>query len=281
MTDKNLYLPFEVDFKELEQFPKTIRKNNFFELIYVVDGTGIQIINNNKFQYQKGNLFLVTPQDVHSFEISTVTKFFFLRFNEYYVKANSQNPQSETVLRMEYILQNASHRPGCILKNKIDKPLIASLIESIINEQSNQQIYHQRIIEQIVNAIITVVARNIALKLPKNIKETTGEMVLEILHYIQENIYDPKQLKANIISEQFNISLHYLGKYFKKQTGETLQEYISNYKLRLIEARLLNSDMRINEIADELHFSDESHLNKVFRKHKGINPSEFRKKFCK
>jgi AraC-like DNA-binding protein len=279
MTDKNLYLPFEVDFKELEQFPKTIRKNNFFELIYVVDGTGIQIINNNKFQYRKGNLFLVTPQDVHSFEISTVTKFFFLRFNEYYVKANSQNRESETVLRMEYILQNASHRPGCILKNKIDKPLIASLIESIINEQSNQQIYHQKIIEQIVNAIITVVARNIALKLPKNIKETTGEMVLEILHYIQENIYDPKQLKANIISEHFNISLHYLGKYFKKQTGETLQEYISNYKLRLIEARLLNSDMRINEIADELHFSDESHLNKVFRKHKGINPSEFRKKF--
>lgn len=281
MTDKNLYLPFEVDFKELEQFPKTIRKNNFFELIYVVDGTGIQIINNNTFQYRKGNLFLITPQDAHSFEILTVTKFFFLRFNEYYVKGNAQNPQSETVLRMEYILQNASHRPGCILKNKIDKPLIASLIESIINEQNNQQIYHQKIIEQIVNAIITIVARNIALKLPKNIKETTGEMVLEILHYIQENIYDPKQLKATIISEQFNISLHYLGKYFKKQTGETLQEYISNYKLRLIEARLLNSDMRINEIADELRFSDESHLNKVFRKHKGINPSEFRKKFCK
>lgn len=281
MTNNNLYHPFEVDFKELEQFPKTNRRNNFFELIYIVDGTGTQIINNNKFQYRKGNLFLVTPQDVHSFEISTLTKFFFLRFNEYYIKANSQNGQSETVLRMEYILQNASHRPGCILKNKIDKPLIGSLVESIINEQSNQQIYHQKITEQIVNAIITVVARNIALKLPKNIKETTGEMVLEILHYIQENIYDPKQLKANIISEHFNISLHYLGKYFKKQTGETLQEYISNYKLRLIEARLLNSDMRINEIADELHFSDESHLNKVFRKHKGINPSEFRKQYSK
>jgi AraC-like DNA-binding protein len=281
MTDKNLYLPFEVDFKELEKFPKTTRKNNFFELIYVVDGTGIQIINDNKFHYRKGNLFLITPQDIHSFEILTPTKFFFLRFNEYYIKTNSQNGQMETVLRMEYILQNASHRPGCILKNKIDKPLIASLIESIINEQINQQIYHQKVTEQIVNTIITVVARNIALKLPKNIKETTGEMVLEILHYIQENIYDPKQLKAEIISEHFNISLHYLGKYFKKQTGETLQEYISNYKLRLIEARLLNSDMRINEIADELNFSDESHLNKVFRKHKGMNPSEFRKKFVK
>lgn len=281
MTNKNLYHPFEVDFKELEQFPKTTRKNNFFELIYIVDGNGIQIINDHKFQYRKGNLFLVTPQDIHSFEILTPTKFFFLRFNEYYIKANSQNGQMETVLRMEYILQNASHRPGCILKNIIDKPLIASLIESIISEKSNQQIYHQKVIEQIVNTIITVVARNIALKLPKNIKEATGEMVLEILHYIQENIYDPKKLKVDEISESFNISPNYLGKYFKKQTGETLQEYISNYKLRLIEARLLNSDMRINEIADELNFSDESHLNKVFRKHKGINPTEFRKMYLK
>lgn len=281
MTNTNLYLPFEVDVKELEQFPKTTRKNNFFELIYVVSGTGIQIINNNQFQYRSGNLFLVTPQDIHSFEILTPTKFFFLRFNEYYIKTNSQKGMQETVQRMEYILQNASHRPGCILKNTVDKPLIASLIESVINEQTNQQIYHQKITEQIVNAIITIVARNIALKLPKNIKEATGETVLEILHYIQENIYNPKQLKANIISQHFNISLNYFGKYFKKQTGETLQEYISNYKLRLIEARLLNTDMRINEIADELHFSDESHLNKVFRKHKGINPSEFRKTFSK
>lgn len=281
MTNTNLYLPFEVDVKELEQFPKTTRKNNFFELIYVVSGTGIQIINNNQFQYRAGNLFLVTPQDIHSFEILTPTKFFFLRFNEYYIKTNSQNGLQDTVQRMEYILQNASHRPGCILKNTVDKPLIASLIESVINEQTNQQIYHQKITEQIVNAIITIVARNIALKLPKNIKEATGETVLEILYYIQENIYNPKQLKASVISEHFNISLNYFGKYFKKQTGETLQEYISNYKLRLIEARLLNSDMRINEIADELHFSDESHLNKVFRKHKGINPSEFRKTFSK
>lgn len=281
MTNKNLYLPFEVDVKELEQFPKTTRKNNFFELIYVVNGTGIQIINQNQFQYRAGNLFLVTPQDIHSFEVLTPTKFFFLRFNEYYIKTNSQNGMQETVQRMEYILQNASHRPGCILKNTVDKPLIASLIESIINEQTNQQIYHQKITEQIVNTIITIVARNIALKLPKNIKEATGEVVLEILHYIQENIYNPKQLKANIISGHFNISLNYLGKYFKKQTGETLHDYISNYKLRLIEARLLNSDMRINEIADELHFSDESHLNKVFRKHKGMNPSEFRKRFSK
>jgi AraC-like DNA-binding protein len=276
MRKENLYQPFEIEIKELDSFSKTPRTNNFFELIYIVDGTGVQYINKNRFNYRKGNLFLLTPQDVHSFEISTITQFFFLRFNEYFVQNNTSKDKA-LVQRMEYILQNASHRPGCILKNKVDKPLIASLIESIIQEQRNRQIYCDTIITQMVNTIITIVARNIALKLPKNIKENTGEPVLEILHYIQQNIFEPQMLRAECLSKKFAISLSYLGRYFKSQTGETLQHYIAMYKMRLVEIRLLHSDMRINEIVNELNFTDESHLNRSFKKYKGMAPSEFRK----
>ena len=98
-----------------------------------------------------------------------------------------------------------------------------------------------------------------------------------MLSYIQQHILEPKNLKAEIMSKHFHVSIHYLGKYFKKQTGDTLQNYIANFKMRLVETRLLHSDMRINEITYELGFSDESHLNRAFKKYKGMNPSEFRK----
>jgi AraC-like DNA-binding protein len=274
MAKKSLYHPFEVEHVLLHQFPKAAVTQNFFELIYIAEGTGLQFINKNSFNYRKGNLFLITPLDNHSFEIATPTSFFFLRFNTDYLKNLSDK---DTAQRMEYILQNASHRPGCILKNKVDKPLMAALIETIIKEQAHGQLYHQKIIAQIVSTIVIIVARNIALKLPKNVKENTGEAVIEILHYIQQNIFEPKLLRMENICQHFNISLNYLGRYFKKQAGETVQQYISNYKLRLIETRLLHSDMRINEIAYELNFTDESHLNRAFKKHKGISPSEYRK----
>lgn len=260
----------------MDRFIKSTRRNNYFELIHVIDGTGVQYINGNKFNYRKGNLFLITPNDLHSFEIGSTTRFFFLRFNEQFVQS-SKARDGYTVQHMEFILQNASHRPGCILKNKVDKPLIASLVESILHEKLNRQIYYNKIIEQLVNTIIVIVARNIALKLPKNVKENTGEVVLDMLQYIQQNIFEPEKLRAELISKRFGISMHYLGRYFKKQTGETLQQYISNYKVRLIETRLLHSDMRINEIVNELSFTDESHLNRIFKKHKGMTPSEYRK----
>jgi len=276
MTNENLYQPFEIEHVSLEKFRKHVYRNNFFELIYIVDGTGVQYTNNNRFNYRKGNLFLITPQDTNSFDIATPTQFFFLRFTATYIQIVKDH---DWTTRIEFILTNASHRPGCILKNQADKPLITSLVENIIRERTNQQLYYAKIIQQIVNTIIVIVARNIALKLPKNINENTGEAVLDILNYIQQNIHDPKKLKAEAISIKLGISLSYLGRYFKKQTGETLQEYIAKYKVRLVEIRLSNTDMRINEIAREFCFTDESHLNRIFKKYKGINPSEFRKQF--
>ena len=49
-----------------------------------------------------------------------------------------------------------------------------------------------------------------------------------------------------------------------------MQQYILNYKMKMVESRLLHTDMRINEIVEELGFTDESHLNRLFHKYKGV-----------
>jgi AraC-like DNA-binding protein len=278
MMRENLYQPFEIGYKRMDRFPATTYHNNYFTLIYIAEGTGQQFTNNHHFNYRKGNLFLITPEDSYSFTIETTTQFFLLSFQNRYIKPKAHQ-DNDWVQRMEFILQNASHRPGCILKNKVDKPMVATLIESIVKENDHQQLYHNKVIQQMVNTLIIVVARNIALKLPKNVKENTGEPVLDILQYIQQHIYDPEKLKAPQICKQLGISLHYLGRYFKHQTGETLQQYITHYKMRLIENKLLYTDMRIGEIATELCFTDESHMNRSFKKWKGMSPTAYRKKF--
>jgi AraC-like DNA-binding protein len=62
-----------------------------------------------------------------------------------------------------------------------------------------------------------------------------------------------------------------------KHTTETMQQYIANYKLKIIENRLLYGNMRISEIADELGFTDKSHLIRTFRKYRGVSSTEYKK----
>ncbi|MFF5382411.1 helix-turn-helix domain-containing protein [Pedobacter suwonensis] len=67
------------------------------------------------------------------------------------------------------------------------------------------------------------------------------------------------------ISIHFNKSPDYLNRYFKQQTGSTITDYITRYKLEIIKTRLKYSDLTIYKIAKEMNSTDESHLNKTFK----------------
>lgn len=279
MKTENLYPPYEINLQELVESPKSGHKHNFFELVYIVSGSGTQCINKNTYKYKPGQMFLLTPNDCHSFDIETVTSFAFIKFNDIYIRSQSKENQKdrERVKRLEFILYNASHQPGCILRDPGDKVLMKSLIHSLSNEVPHSNIYGQEVIDQLVSTIIIVVARNICQKLPEQIDKTTEPGIINLVNYIQENIYSPELLHVDMMSSKLGMSENYLGRYFKKQIGEGLQQYINKYKMKLVENRLRHSNLRINEIVLELGFTDESHLNRLFRKYNGLSPTSYRK----
>lgn len=273
MEIRNIYQAFELDLVEVTAYESQKHKNTFFEMVFVLEGKGTQIINNHRLPYGSDKLFLVFPQDTHTFEVSTPSKFFFIRFNETYLKTQNK----EWIQKLEFIFHNHNHSPSCILKTITDKPLIRALVDALIREHVNHHLQQQGVIKQLINTIITIAARNIVLLPPSTLDNHKSENALLLLSYIHQNIYEPKNLKSEIMSGHFNVSPTYMSEYFKAQTGQSLQEYITTYKLKLIETRLRFTDMHINEIVHELGFTDASHLNRLFRKYKGTSPSEFRK----
>ncbi|MFY0255488.1 AraC family transcriptional regulator [Chitinophaga sp. 30R24] len=276
MVREQLYEPYSISVETMIEYPKRVRQIAFFELVFVLNGTGSHCVNDNTFAYRPCDMFLLSPDDLHDFKIDTTTEFFFLRFNDIYLKSNGV--VKDNIQRLEYLLYSAKQVPGSVVRNVTDKPLVKSLVEAIIRESVNRDTCWDKLTLALINALVVIVARNIEKYLPEQFtQEDKEERALDILQYIQSNIYEPELIKAENVSKQFGISITYLGRYFKKQTGKTMQDYIANYKIKLIENRLLYSSMRMSEIVEELGFSDESHLNKFFKKHKGVNPSEFRK----
>ena len=277
MVKDHLREPFELVLKEMmDECPRGLHTHTFFELIYIVTGEGRQCINEIEFKYKPGDLFLVAPNDTHVFKIENPTQFFFIRFNNGFVQSSKK--EKELANRLEMILQNARHEPGCILNNEYDRAGVTHLMDMIIREHLNHDLYHKELVAQLVNTLLVIVARNISQAFPARIDETSEKKAVDILQYIQTNIYYPERLRAENISAHFGIAGSYLGSYFKKHANETLQQYILNYKLKLIENRLLHSNMRIKEIADEFGFTDKSHLNRILKKYRGTNPSDFKKK---
>lgn len=246
----------------------------FFQMAYVISGTGKLGINGNNVPYKKGNLMLLTPDDRHHFEITASTEFLLVRFYSSYITEY----RWRSIDHIECLLYYASHLSGCVLHNISDFSLVEALVGSILHNIKYEGIYNEDLTINFVNALIVIAARNIAAMHPKGINPTADRRALNIVAYIQGYIFSPQLLRASVIAKEFGLSENYLGSYFRQQCGETLQQFISSYKIRLIEHRLKFSDKRINEIAHEFGFADESHLNKFFKKHKdGKSLSAYRK----
>jgi YesN/AraC family two-component response regulator len=107
-------------------------------------------------------------------------------------------------------------------------------------------------------------------------KNSDDTPLRDILLYIRRNVFEPERLRLASLSRQFNYAPSYLSIFFKKHTGESLKHYIDQYKIKLIESRLLYSQATLAMIADEFGFTDESHLTKQFKKHTGFTPGNFR-----
>ncbi|MGE8553467.1 MAG: AraC family transcriptional regulator [Chryseobacterium jejuense] len=272
MARENIYQSLEVFYEKIDQCPLKDRRFNFFELVYVISGIGDHIVNENKIAYTAGDLFLITPNDYHGFDLNGICEFMVIRFGENYIKEY----QWKSIDHIECLLYYASHLSGSVLVNSEDQKMMSLLIQNLQQAIEHESIYNEDLTRHLVNAIIVIAARNIAVIKPKNISSNTDVRILQILDYIQENIRLPKFLKVEAIANEFGLSPTYLGSYFRKQCNESIQQYISSYKIRLIEHRLRFSDKRVHEIADEFGFADESHINKFFKRHKGKSLKAYR-----
>lgn len=99
----------------------------------------------------------------------------------------------------------------------------------------------------------------------------------EINKYIRGNISD-KELCVQAIGRSVYLSQTYLCSFYKKMTGKTLNDYMT--EVRMERARELLKDRRIKlyHVAARIGLSDPNYFSTLFKKYTGCTPSEFREK---
>jgi AraC-like DNA-binding protein len=271
-----LHEPFNIYHFEAEKWQHPVHNHTYFEIIFILKGKGVHDINGNKFKYKRGDVFLLGPEDYHSFDITSVTEFCYIRFMESFSKYSVLDKDKGWQQTVKLLLHSSFQSKGSIVQDENEKQRLQYLLSVLQDEYMNRYDSHFEVMrDSLMKAIMTILARNVFKYALPNAKVSTSS-VEDIVGYIRENIYKPEHLKIEHLCKQFNYSNTYLSIFFKKLTGEPLKQYIIKHKLKLIETRLLYSQLSLAQIADEFGYSDESHLCKQFRKYTGMAPGDFR-----
>ena len=81
------------------------------------------------------------------------------------------------------------------------------------------------------------------------------------------------------VAETLGISPTYLSKLFKKETGQCLQDYINEERVFRAANLLIYSRLSLPEIAEYVHFPNQSYFGKIFKQVKHMTPKEYRDRY--
>lgn len=102
----------------------------------------------------------------------------------------------------------------------------------------------------------------------------TKEILESCIDYIEQKIND--KISLDDISLHAGVSKYYLHRIFKSLTGDSLMEYVQSRKLSSSISELINTNMRIIDIALEYGFDHEQSYIRAFRKKFGYTPLKAR-----
>lgn len=281
MRQSDIHTDFNLSIKEYFAKDNPVHRHNFFELIYVLEGRGIHLINDNQFAYGKGDLFLLMPTDAHTFKSHIQSKFCIIDFTASFfgrhASAGYDKPElSHFFKQLEYLFQNAARLKGFISMNEEDRLFSGILMERLIAEWERPVFFREIVLQNLVFLLLNIIARYAALPVPAIPKAIVANTAYEMINYIQHHIYDSDHITIENIADHFHFSKDYAGAYFKKHTGKNIKQFILDYKMELIKTRLQYSKLTISQIAAELGFTDESHLGKIFRQKFNMTVKQYR-----
>lgn len=79
------------------------------------------------------------------------------------------------------------------------------------------------------------------------------------------------------IAGQLFVSEEYLSSQFKKETGTGFAETVRQYRIERIKGLLLNTKLKLNQIAELTGYADPKYMSRVFKEEVGVLPTEYRK----
>ncbi|WP_123042910.1 response regulator transcription factor [Cohnella candidum] len=106
-------------------------------------------------------------------------------------------------------------------------------------------------------------------------KETDG-FVQKAIHFMKQHVEE--DISREDVAAHVNLNPAYLSRLFKKETGTSLIDFLIETKMERGKQLLDMTDMTVSAIAMQVGYYNFSHFTKMFKKHFGVNPQDYRQR---
>ncbi|WMJ23561.1 AraC family transcriptional regulator [Paludicola sp. MB14-C6] len=273
-------------------FSDGLKQRDYYKLILIYSGTAFVLINDIRQIIVAPSILCMNESDKYYLELGTSVEAIAIAFHPQIINQNFDFDvlKKETYQTVNNNIQDAYwlnsfrwREEKCTgqLYLRPDNAKIIQFVMEKINESLEMQMHdwpcrsRTYLIELLFMLsripIIDEVFKHIEFyKDPAEIKE--------IILFIYTNYMN--KIKMQDLTDKFHINRTSLTERFKAVTGYPIMEYIIRVRIYVASQMLRETLLPISEILNRVGFSDATHFSRMFKKHMGCAPSEYRSANC-
>lgn len=272
--------PFPVDIfikdSQVQDVTSDPHWHDCYEILYMLEGTAEQQINNKGFKAYKNDLIILNEGDIHSTYCNGEenTRILVIKFLPEIID-NSSTKMFES----RYIHSFLKYRSDCIhhlTDTMQNSSAVYSLMMGLYNEFTKKDNGYEIYIKGLIYQLIACLVRDGIINVSKPLSSENDIVEMDkLLQYIEKN--HNSKINLPTAAKMLNLSESYFSRYFKKVTGRTFKEYLDFVRICEVEKMLLASNLNVSQAAYEAGFCNVSSFNRVFKRVKGYTPGELKR----
>lgn len=234
---------------------------NYFELEYVISGDCRQNIQNESYEFSRGDIALLKSGSCHEFFTTNELEIFKM------VIKPELLPEIYNQYSHEFNQASIIHLPS----NEVRR--VENILFTIEKEFNMQNEFFLEVISGYLEILFTLLIRinHMDKKTDKKLPLIDFKLILS---YIENNL---NTVTPSSVAVHSGYNIPYFSKLFKKHVGSNLSEYINQRKLEKAQKMLIESNKSIENIGYDVGFNHKSYFYRVFKRYYGVTPEEYRK----
>ncbi len=251
-------------------------KHAFFEMIYVLEGSCVNTVEEQPLLMKKQDICILAPDVSHSLSVfdddsivlnilirkSTFKETFFDLFTDDAVLS----------LFFTHILYGSSPDSYVYFPGAKDERT-TRLLEYLIEEGFSSSKYSKQAMENLLRSIFCFLMEKGEDAVLSDYNTKQLPEIVNMIRYMQTHY---NTITIQRLADEFSYSPNYIGKLIKKQTGSTFIAILQDIRLKKACDMLQSTNMQINHIGILVGYDSIEFFNRIFKREYGMTPTEYR-----
>ncbi|HEY4335775.1 MAG TPA: helix-turn-helix transcriptional regulator [Puia sp.] len=247
-------------------------RHTFYHLVCFTAGRGSHSIDFTQFSVEAGQVYFMTPGQVHSWNFQGVPRGYVVNFSEGFLKSFLLD--ANYLDRFSFFSGNAADSVVRLA------PPVREKVVDLLDEMAGQYrspVDVDLLRAELVQLFLLVQSGLVVSKPALPAAATQKQQVLGSFRKLLDQHYKTMRLPSEYAAMLY-VTPNHLNVLSRDMLGRSAGEIIRDRVLLEAKRLLTNAGMTATEIAYELNFADNSYFNRFFKKYEGVTPEEFRRK---